>query len=809
MGGPSDPVGFTYTSTPLPAVATVSPDHGNVAGGQTVVLTGTGFSGTTAVTFGFARQYPAPSFTVDSDSQLTVVTPAVPMFGDQPITVQTSAGLNQGSYLHQFTFEGPPVLFSVAPPNGPLAGGTNVHIFGSGLNATTGVTFGGVAAASYTIIDDNDMVAVAPPHAAGDATVNVSSALGTNAEAITFTYTTHGLPTIDSVTPNTGLQAGGYPIVIKGSSFAGTTEVRFGWGNDATFTIDSDTQITATAPPGQWAGSFDVIVTNDVGSSYPLPEDTFTYIGTPHVAGLSTISGPTAGGTSVTIIGSYLEGADAVSFGGVPATSFRVDSINGTIDAVTPPHASGVVAVVVSGPDGSGSTDVASTNMFVYLDPGQPLITQVNPPTGPTLGGTQMHLLGQNLDTVTSVTFGGTSVPAHYDRSIGALIALSPPGALGSVSVAATSPAGTSPTTPSTNFEYDEQPIPSIYQIHPDTGPTTGGNTVTIQGRGFSGTTSVTFGGVQATSFTVDWDSQLHAVVPPAAAAGTVIIEVTNGSGPSGRFSSISYQYVAPARPTVTSITPNRGSTAGGATVHLSGTQFTNATAVHFGTYAATFTVTSDGQIVATSPAVDLPYLYDITVTTPLGTSPTSTADWFLYRTAPVVWSVTPTGGPTAGGQRVTIRGDQFFDASRVSFGWNAANFTVVDLHTIIATVPASTDPGTVWLVVATPAGRSRVSLSSLYSYRQPGAPTVTSTVAHRGSIAGGQTVVLTSTGFAGATSVRFGTTDATSFTVDGDTQITAVVPPRATADLVNVNLVTPSGTNANEPSSWFLYTAS
>jgi hypothetical protein len=82
--------------------------------------------------------------------------------------------------------------------------------------------------------------------------------------------------------------------------------------------------------------------------------------------------------------------------------------------------------------------------------------------------------------------------------------------------------------------------------------------------------------------------------------------------------------------PTVTSVSPNSGLPAGGASVTISGTNFTGASVVKFGTTAAaTFSVGSATQITATSPAGT--GTVDVTVTTPGGNSATSAADHFAY----------------------------------------------------------------------------------------------------------------------------------------------------------------------------------
>src|ERR1700687_1457413 len=88
--------------------------------------------------------------------------------------------------------------------------------------------------------------------------------------------------------------------------------------------------------------------------------------------------------------------------------------------------------------------------------------------------------------------------------------------------------------------------------------------------------------------------------------------------------------------PSVTGVSPNSGSIAGGTTVTVSGSGFTGVTSVNFGTTAATsFTIVSDTQITAVSPA-HAAGIVDVTVTTPARTSAAAPADQFIYLQAPV-----------------------------------------------------------------------------------------------------------------------------------------------------------------------------
>ena len=87
---------------------------------------------------------------------------------------------------------------------------------------------------------------------------------------------------------------------------------------------------------------------------------------------------------------------------------------------------------------------------------------------------------------------------------------------------------------------------PTVTSVTPNTGPTTGGNTVTITGTGFTGATGVTFGGVAATSFMVVNDTTITSVVPSGSTSGAVSVIVTTGIGSNAANSLYSYVIATP-----------------------------------------------------------------------------------------------------------------------------------------------------------------------------------------------------------------------------------------------------------------------
>jgi hypothetical protein len=256
-----------------------------------------------------------------------------------------------------------PSVTSVSPISGTTAGGTSVTITGTNLTGATGVTIGGVAATNVVVASATQITATTPAGTAGAASVLVTTPGGTNAANTLFTYATPA-PTVTAIAPNTGTPAGGTSVTITGTNLTGATAVRFGTSN-ASITANSATSITATAPAG--TGTVDITVTTAGGTSTASATDHFTYIvPVPTVTSVSPNSGPTTGGTSVTITGTNLTGATAVKFGGNNATSFTVTSAS-QINAVAPAGSLGAVDVTVK--TSSGLSAISSADQYTYAVP--------------------------------------------------------------------------------------------------------------------------------------------------------------------------------------------------------------------------------------------------------------------------------------------------------------------------------------------------------------------------------------------------------------------------------------------------------
>jgi hypothetical protein len=278
---------------------------------------------------------------------------------------------------------------------------------------------------------------------------------------------------------------------------------------------------------------------------------------------------------------------------------------------------------------------------------------------------------------------------------------------------------------------------------------------------------------------------QITAVSPPET-PGTRDISVTTPNGSSAPVAGDAFSFVP--RPAVTGVSPALGSPNGGTAVTISGSGFTGATQVEFGTIAATFQVISDGQITAVSPP-GTPGLRGISVTTVGGRSPSVDADQFSYVAGPVIASV--------------IYGSGLASATSVSFGGvPATRFQVVSAGEISAVSPPGA-AGSRNLSVTTPAGSSVPVAGDVFSYVPR--PVVTGVSLGLGTSAGGTRVTVFGSGFTGATSVSFGTTAAPTFRVVSDGEITTASPPSAPGQQ-HVSVTTAGGTSTRVDADLFTY---
>jgi hypothetical protein len=467
-----------------------------------------------------------------------------------------------------------------------------------------------------------------------------------------------------------------------------------------------------------------------------------------------------------------------------PANSVLVQKIDGTLAHTGGIFDSATVVTPVQNWISQGA--LPTTN--------PPTVASLNVTAGPAAGGTAVTITGTNFGGTSSnlsVTFGGAAATSVVVASFTTITCVTPAGTAGAVNVVVSTING--PGTLTNGFTYIA--APTVTSVTPNSGLPSTAQSVTIAGTGFLTGAAVTFGGTAATGITVGSATQITCTAP-ALAAGTVNVVVTTTGGPSTQ--TVNYTYVA--APTASSVTPNTGSNNGGTTVTVAGTGFVAlGTSVTFGgSAAASVNVTGATSLTCTTPAHALGVV-DVVVTTGSGSGTLTSG--YTYTAAPALTSVTPDNGLPAGGQNVTLAGNNFGAGATVTFGGTPATaVTVVNSTQITCTTPAHA-LGAVDVVVTTAAGSG--TLPNGYTYAN--APVVTSVTPSSGPPTGGQNVSIAGSNFFAGATVAFGTAAATGVTVVSTTQITCTTPAVA-AGTVDVIVTTASG--AGTLASGYLYIA-
>ena len=257
-----------------------------------------------------------------------------------------------------------------------------------------------------------------------------------------------------------------------------------------------------------------------------------------------------------------------------------------------------------------------------------------------------------------------------------------------------------------------------VSQLVPASGATAGGTQVAIIGVGFSttpGTTSFAFGSGQATNVSCASSTVCTAYTPPEGAGG-VTVKATTGGQTSTAGPTYTYTYGASflysgAPPTVATISPSTGTPQGGTTVTITGTHFTGAFNVAFGSTPASVTSVTATKVVAVSPAGS--GQVEVVVTTPGGPSAITSLDHFTYL-APSVTKISPKTGSS--GTTVTVTGKYFNGVTGVSFGTvPATSISFVSSTSIKAVAPPGT--GVANVKVTTPSGTSPVVTADRFTY--------------------------------------------------------------------------------------------
>ena len=532
----------------------------------------------------------------------------------------------------------------------------------------------------------------------------------------------------------------------------------------------------------------------------------------PTVSGIGPASGSTAGGTSVTVIGTNFTSAASVNFGTTAATSVTVNSAT-SLTAVSPAGTGSVHVTVVTS---AGRSATSTADLFTYsATVSAPAITGISPnavPTGDagftlTVNGTNFvpgaTVLWNNTAGATSsvssagllrnIAFsrGNSSARAEAASSSTALtttfvssteLQAAVPASLvasaGAIIVAVENPDGSSSgSTPTgSTFAVGAPAIASIFPASVASG--SAGFALAVNGTDFASGSTVLWGNTTLVTTLVS-STQLIAAVPSSllTTAGTATVTVTDSAGTS---SGATFT-IANSAPVITSLSTASGTV--GTSVTISGSNFGSSqgtSTLTFGGVAATVTSWNPGALVTTVPTGAITGNVVVTVNN-------VASNGLLFTMTPSISQLSSTSGGV--GTSVTITGANFGSSpGTVAFNGTPATVTNWNNSSITTVVPTGATSGNVVVTVNGIASNG----SQFTVYPQP---VIRDLSPAAGAV--GVSVTITGTNFGssqGASTVVFNGIQAT-VTSWGASSIVAKVPTGATSgDLV----VTVNGISSN-----------
>jgi uncharacterized repeat protein (TIGR01451 family) len=643
--------------------------------GDVITITGSGFTGVTAVEFN-ANSPTLGDFTNVSDTELLVVVPAGASSGLLEVLAGSSGATSTAGFLVA------PVITGFSPQSGTSP--TIVSIFGANfVSGATWVIFPGATNKISATYVASTEVAATVPAGAGNGPITVITSAGTNVSVGSFLASS--LPTITSFTPTAGTN--GATVTIFGGNFFSPATVKFGSVAAGSVSIESTTEIVATVPSGATNGP--LTVSNSYGG-FTTSSNFLTGPG-PIVTSFSPAVGTLE--TPVNISGFNLSSPSSVTFNGAreDITAYSDDQLQ-----VTLTNTSGTGPIKVTTTAGSFTTLDDFTNSAA------PFVTNFSPVFGPV--GTTVTIDGLNFTGASSVKFGTTTASFHVTAAT-QISATVPSLSTGNYAIEVTTGSGS--CTTGSNFLLTGA-APVIASFTPTNGVR--GTTVTLNGAGFTNVSSVKFNGVTADYQTPATTTELIATVPADAASGLITVANSGGTG-----SSPSLFYL---QPWISSLSATSGIV--NSTLTITGRSLTNTSSVQVNGVNYDFTAAAS-QITATVPSNATTGL--IQIAAPGGVYISTNA----FAILPKIYSFTPNIGPV--GTLVTISGTSLFDVTSVLFNGVSAPALNASPNQVQAAVPAGAATGP--LTVVTPYGNDissnsfTATKSSLVLLTKTGSPLV------------------------------------------------------------------------------------
>ena len=553
---------------------------------------------------------------------------------------------------------------------------------GKYLLGTTSATFEDHQKVNYTVDTNNPMINVLNP-----------------------------APIITSINPERGLTTGGEEVTITGQKFLPGVKVYFG-KNLATVLSESSNEIVVKTPLGV-QGTVEVKVVN---TDNQFAIGSFMYYADPTISYVSPAEGEMAGGNQVTVIGSnFLRGAKVYINGVEADTTFTTLA---KLYAIVPEsNTDGLVSVKVVNPDG---TEVEKADAYNYLTPPPPPVIQLdslNVTSGLLTGGEFIYLEGKNFDKNVKVYFGDKEAIVSYYASSSKIRVNAPQSdSEGFVTVKVVNPDGS--FSELTNaYEYlapPPAPAPEISYLSETSLLTGTQKTIYLYGKNIAPNAKVYFDDEEIEMEFVT-NARVRIKVPVSMEAKTVDVKLENPDGQSAILAG-GFTYEAPVpdpAPTITSLSSNSGTIAGGEVVTITGANFKSGAKVYFGDNAAVISLITNTEIKVKVPASTITGLVSVKVVN-ADLQEVILDDAYNYVPVPItITSLSHTSGPVIGGNLVTIFGTKFNNLMTVTVDGQEVDYTYITATRIRIKMPTANAAGTVNITV----DRAGAQASIEYTY--------------------------------------------------------------------------------------------
>jgi len=262
--------------------------------------------------------------------------------------------------------------------------------------------------------------------------------------------------------------------------------------------------------------------------------------------------------------------------------------------------------------------------------------------------------------------------------------------------------------------QLDNAPAPSIDSVSPPSGPSAGGTLIAIAGANYQPLATVTVGGAACAVQGTVTATSLQCITAAGTVGPATIVVVNPDSQNGQKVNAFTY-----AAPTVSTVSPTQGPTAGGTLVTITGQFFhASATASVGGTNCPlSGSVAADGlSLKCTTPTGS--GTVSVAVRNPDAQTGTK-ANAFTFVPPPTVSSITPTSGPTRGGVAITIAGSAF-SSPTVRVAGSVVSLSSSTSTSLVLTPPSRTSTGGVTVAVTNGDGQAAATTPT-YTYAASG----------------------------------------------------------------------------------------